>query len=195
MSNFSQLPQHISLPAELAVSQIDPSMPPDTRSNSIRVYATNNPTVTGTFTTFSTAAVTLVDQAFPQSQIVFDIPTSQSPDTWLDTRLSTISFRAIVTVAGTVGNIALSTATLRSSAYSYFSSIQVNGQNGGQLENISELGLVADTLIQGQLSNSDREGLFNYGFKSNFGATTSTSAATTSASAAGAASSSVVVSV
>ena len=181
MSNFSQLPQSISLPAELAVSQIDPSLPPDCRSNSIRCYATNNPTVIGTFTTGSTASVTVPDQAFPQTQIVFDIPTSQSPDTWLDTRLSTISFRAIVKVdSTTVGNLVVSNATLKSSAYSYFSGLQVNGQNGGQLENIAELGLVADTLIQGQLSNFDREGLFNYGFKSNFGATASTSAGASS---------------
>ena len=175
MSNFSQLPQNISLPAELAVRDIDPAMPPDARSNSIRVYATNNPTVTGNFSTGTTANATVADQAFPSSQIVFDIPTSQSPDTWLDTRLSTISFRAIVKVeSATVGDIVLAGATLRSSAYSYFSNLQVNGQNGGQLENISEFGLVADTLIQGQLSNSDREGLFNFGFKSNFGATSAT---------------------
>ena len=170
MSNFSQLPQNISLPSELAVSNIDPAMPPDARSNSIRVYATNNPTITGTFSTGAATSITLGDLAFPQSQLVFDIPVSQSPDTWLDTRLSTISFRAIVSV-GTAGNIALTTATLKSSAYSYFSGLSVNGQNGGQLENISELGLVADTILQAQMSNSSREGLFNFGFKSNLGLT------------------------
>ena len=49
MSNFSQLPQNISLPSELAVRDIDPAMPPDAKSNSIRVYAINNPTVTSSF--------------------------------------------------------------------------------------------------------------------------------------------------
>ena len=171
MSNFSQLPQNISLPSELAVRDIDPAMPPESKSNSIRVYAINNPTVTSSFSTGTSAtATTLPEIPFPQTEINFDIPVSQSKSTFIDTRLSTVSFRCIVTTT-TAGNIKISSGTLRSSAYAYFDNMRVTGQSGNLLENFNEYGLVADTLINGQLSNSDREGLFNYGFKSNFGST------------------------
>ena len=69
MSNFSQLPQNISLPAELSVRDIDPAMPPEAKSNSIKVYAINNPTVTGTFSTGVPAnGITLADIPFPQTE-------------------------------------------------------------------------------------------------------------------------------
>ena len=169
MSSFANLPTVIGLPQELSVGSIDPIMPPDSRSNSIRVYASNNPTVTGSFSTGVTAGI-VPDIAFPQTEVNFDIPCSQSSDTFIDTRLSTISFRAIITTT-TAGIQQVTSGTLRSSAYAYFDNFGLTGQSGQMLENFNEYGLVADTLIQGQMSNSDREGLFNYGFKSNFGST------------------------
>lgn len=172
MSSFANLPTVVGLPQELSVGSIDPIMPPDARSNSIRVYASNNPTVTGTFSTGTTAGV-VPDIPFPQTEINFDIPCSQSADTFIDTRLSTISFRAIITTTAT-GTQDVVSGTLRSSAYSYFDNFRLTGQSGQLLENFNEYGLVADTLIQAQMSNSDREGLFNYGFKSNFGSTSAT---------------------
>ena len=176
MSNFSQLPQVVSLPTEFEVNNINPCVPPETKSSSIRVYAVNNPTVTSSFSTGTPTTATVIPEIpFPQTEINFDIPVAQSRDTWIDTRMSTISFRCVVTTT-TAGNIKVTSGTLRSSAYSFFDNMRVTGQSGNLLENINEYGLVADTLIQGQLSNSDREGLFNYGFKSTFGETTSTTA-------------------
>ena len=103
MSSFSSLPTNVGLPAELSVNSIDPIMPPEAKSNSIKVYAINNATVTGTFTADNTASAVHSEIPFPQNEINFDLPCSQSPSTWLDTRLSTISFRAVVTVVNASG--------------------------------------------------------------------------------------------
>ena len=167
MSSFSTIPTVVGLPAELSVSSIDPIVPPETKSNSIKVYAINNASVSGTFTTdFSSNSTINSEIPFPQNEINFDLPCSQSPDTWLDTRLSTISFRAIVSVVS-AGSQQVASGTLRGSAYSYFDNMRLTGQSGNLLEYFNEYGLVADTLIQGQVD--DREGLFSYGLKSNFG--------------------------
>ena len=135
-------------------------MPHDAKSNSIRVYASNNQSVLGAFATGATAVaagVQMADIPFPQTEITFDLPCAQSRDTFIDTRLSTINFRAVVTVT-TAGTTKVTQATLRSSAYAYFDSMRVTGQSGQILESINEYGLLADSLTQGQMSNSDREG-------------------------------------
>ena len=119
MSNFATLPQKVGLPQELQVNEIDPCMPHDAKSNSIRVYASNNQSVLGAFATGATAVaagVQMADIPFPQTEITFDLPCAQSRDTFIDTRLSTINFRAVVTVT-TAGTTKVTQATLRSSAY------------------------------------------------------------------------------
>ena len=50
--------------------------------------------------------------------------------------------------------------------------MRLTGQSGNLLEYFNEYGLVSDLLIQGMAD--DREGLFNYGLKSNFGSTNQT---------------------
>lgn len=170
MSSFSTLPTVIGLPSELSVNAIDAIVSPETKSNSIKVYAINNASVTGTFTTDNSnnniASGINAEIPFPQNEINFDLPCSQSPDTWLDTRLSTISFRAIVTVTN-AGTQQITSGTLRSSAYAYFDNMRLTGQSGNLLEYFNEYGLVSDLLIQSQVD--DRESCFSYGLKSNFG--------------------------
>jgi hypothetical protein len=167
MSNFANLPVKVGLPSEVLVSELDPVMPADCRSNSIRVYAVNNPTVNSTFSVQS-AIGQVPDIPFPQTDINFDIPVSQSNDTWLATRLSTLNFRAIITVGTATLGPNVSTATLRSSAYAYFDTLKLAG-HGGLLEFFPEWGLTADTIINGQLSNSAKEGCGHMGFQSAFG--------------------------
>ena len=170
MSNFSSLPTNVGLPSELAVSNIDPIMPSETKSQSIRVFAINNPTASATCATGTGAANSIVpDQSFPQTDINFDIPCSQSPSTWLDTRLSTLNFRTTVSVVGTAGTNTVSNAILRSSAYSFFDAFKLTGPSGQILEQIPELALTLDTILQGQLSVADREGLgMSMGFHSSY---------------------------
>lgn len=169
MSNFANLPTHVGLPNEVLVNNIDPIMPPDAKSNSIRVYAINNPTVQGSFTV-PAATGQLAEINFPQSDITFDIPVSQSPDTFLDTRLSALNFRVVVTNGTATSTPTTTTAALRSSGYAYFDLLKIISQDGGLLEYFPELGLVCDTVINGTMSNSDKEGMGFMGFASSFGA-------------------------
>ena len=175
MSNFASLPISVGLPTELVVSNIDPTMPAEAKSSSIRVYALNNPTITA-----SCSAGTVVvgdplpDIQFPQTDITFDLPCSQSKSHFLDTRMTSVSFRAVFTVA-TAGTGTIANAQLRSSAYSFFDQLKVNGQSGGLLEHIPEYGLTADTIMQGQMSQSSREGQgMLMGYRSNFSGMTNT---------------------
>ena len=168
MSSFSTLPSVVGLPAELSLGSVDPIMPPEAKSNSIRVYAINNASVTSDIVTDSHTNSGGINSeiAFPQQEISFDLPCSQSPDTFIDCRQTSLSFRCVVSVKQS-GNVHIKSGTLRSSAYAYFDAMRLTGQSGNLLEYINEMGLVADTLIQGQID--EKEGLWNYGFKSNFG--------------------------
>lgn len=170
MSNFASLPINVGPPSELSVANIDPIMPTEAKSQSIRVFAINNATVsTSVVGPTATATAALCPEIqFPQNQIFFDIPCSQSKDTFIDTRLSTLNFRMVITVTN-AGTAKIDYANLRSSAYSYFDSLQIQGQSGGILENFPEWGLTCDTIMQGQMSVADREGLgMNMGFHSNY---------------------------
>ena len=182
MSNFATLPTKVGLPSEVLVNVLDPVMPYDAKSNSIRVYAINNPTVaTTTALAVQTAAGQFPDIPFPQTDINFDFPCSQSADTWLDTRLSTLNFRVTLTTAAAAAGAGpvISDAYLRSSAYSYFDILKVAGSDGNLLEFFPEHGLTADTIIQGTMSNSDREGMGHMGFQSAFGTYSNTGHAIT----------------
>ena len=168
MTSFANLPTHVALPAELSIANVDPIVPPEAKSNSIKVYAINNPSVSTSFATGTTTSINLGDIPFLNQEILFDLPCSQGKSTFLDTRLSTISFRATYAY-GTVPAtpLQISSANLRSSAYAYFDQLRVISQSGGILENIPEYGLTMDTLLQNQMSSSDRLGLgVSHGFSS-----------------------------
>lgn len=175
MSSFSTIPSHVGLPQELSLASIDPIMPPEAKSNSIKVYAINNASVSADVVTdnHTNAGGINSEIAFPQNEISFDLPCSQSSDTFLDCRQSSLSFRMVVTVKQ-AGAVHIKSGTLRSSAYSYFDNMRIVGGNGSLLEYINEYGLTADTLIQGMID--EKEGLFSYGFKSNFGQNSSITA-------------------
>jgi hypothetical protein len=126
-------------------------MPPESKSNSIRVYAINNPTVSGTFSTGTTASTYLPDIPFSQADINFDIPCSQGKSVFADCRMTIVNFRAVVTV-GTPGSLVVTNANLRSSAYSYFDQITTRSQSGGVLEQVPEYGLTVDSILSGQMS-------------------------------------------
>ena len=168
MSNFANLPISVGLPSELVVGNIDPTMPPEAKSQNIRVYALNNPTITTTCQVGPVvASQPLPDIQFPQTDVTFDFPCSQSKSHFLDTRMTSINFRAVFTVK-TEGTGIISRANIRSSAYSFFSQLKINSQSGGLLEHIPEYGLTCDTIMQGQMSQSDREGMHMLGVRSNY---------------------------
>jgi hypothetical protein len=163
--SFDSLPLNYGLPPELNLTTLDMATPPEVKSTPIRVYAINNPSVSVSITTATVQPIgQFAETAMPQTDIVWDIPCNQSPSTMLDTRVSTLNFRAIVscTTAGTVG---VYNGFLRSCCYAYFDSLTVKGQNGGQIENIPEFGLTMDNLLNLQMDFSTRSELASlYGF-------------------------------
>ena len=154
MASFANVPQQVGLPVELSTS-LDSVPPHETRSTAIRVYALNTPSVTSTITQSATANAQPAEISMPQTDINFDIPCSQGPSVWLDTRVSTLNFRATITCT-TASTTAPASANLRSSAYAYFDTLTVKSGTGGIIEQIPELGLTADTLLLTQMDYAQR---------------------------------------
>lgn len=158
----------IGLPSEVKLGSLDYSLPPDAKSFSVKVQPSNISSVTsGSLQTGNLVASNTgncaVELAFPVQNIIFDVPTS-SPSTFIDTRLSTLNFRMQVDLT-TAPSTAIPNVQLRSNCNSFFDRHYTIGPNGLILEDVNEYSLVADTLINLQMSNSDRDGCgLMYGF-------------------------------
>ena len=163
------LPSKVGLPAEVQPS-LSYSLPASARSYTVRVQPTNLSSVaSATLSCGLTAGVLSSDLAFPNTNIIFDIPTSQSPSTFLDTRMTTLNFKATTTVvtAGVTGTAADSAANLRGGAASFFDIMTIYGGDGAVLEQINEYGIVSDTITQLMYNQSQRDAVaLPYGFLS-----------------------------
>jgi hypothetical protein len=163
------LPSKVGLPSEVQPS-LSYSLPASTRSYAVRVQPTNLSSVTSSTLSCGTSAAYLSsDLAFPNTEIRFDIPTSQSPSTFLDTRQTTINFKATVTIgtAGVGGTAADMLANQRGGGSSWFDLMQVIGGDGQVLEMCNEYGLTVDTVTQLMMNQSQRDGAaLPYGFLS-----------------------------
>ena len=158
------LPISYGIPDLMKASDLDIAMPEGTVSRQIRVTPSNlSSIVSPTYTVPSTGRLT--DQVFNSQNIYFDIPCL--PNSWIDTRQSTVSFRAIYETV-TAGNLnVIANAALRGGGYAFFDGLQVLGPAGNILESCSELGLVYNLLTEYAMSNSDRDGVgIQYGFQS-----------------------------
>jgi len=162
------IPSVVGIPAEMKLGEVDFSLPPDARSYAVKVMASNVQSVASPVINFTNVAGSIPQPQFVSQNIFFDLPCGQSPSTFLDTRFSTISFKATVTFpVATAGASCFPTAYLRSGAYSYFDRMYITGGNGQVLEDIGEYGLVYDTLTSLQLNSSTRDTLaLQYGFNS-----------------------------
>ena len=87
-------------------------------------------------------------------------------DTFLDTRFTTLNFRATMSTTAVGSASVITSMNLRGGAYSWFDSMSVLGPVGNTLEQIPEFGIVNDTIIAGQMNNSARDGAVSYGFLS-----------------------------
>jgi hypothetical protein len=157
---MSQIPSVIALPAEMQIGTVDSSLPPSARANNMRIFPTNVSSVTSSAVSqiVAGAAGYVAEGTMPTTTIIFDLPAGTSPSSFLDPRTLTLNFRMTVTqtVANAgAGNIA--SAYLRSSAYSFFDRFYVNTQNG-IAEDITEYGVVADTLLNMTQNESQRDG-------------------------------------
>ena len=163
------LPSKVGLPSEVQPS-LSYSLPASARSFSVSVQPSNVSSVaSSTLSSGIVASALSSDLAFPNTNVIFDIPTSQSPSTFLDTRFTSLSFRATINIiqAGVGGTPANNAANLRGGAASFFDLMTIYGGDGSVLEQTNEAGLVVDTMTQLMMSQSQRDGVaLPYGFLS-----------------------------
>lgn len=164
------IPSVVGIPAEMRLGDVDFSLPPDSRSYAVKVMASNVQSIASPPISLISAGagVPTTTPQFVSQNVFFDLPCGQSPSTFLDTRFSTISFRATLTcsVAGT-GSTTTS-GQVRGGAYSFFDRMYITGGSGQVLEDIGEYGLMYDTLTALQLNPATRDSLaLQYGFASN----------------------------
>ena len=163
------LPSKVGLPAEVQPS-LSYSLPASARSYAVRVQPTNLSSVSSSNLSCGTSAAYLSsDLAFPNTNIIFDIPTSQSPSTFLDTRFTTLNFKATMTIVtqGVTGTAANNAANQRGGGASWFDLMTLYGGDGSVLEQINEYGLVSDTITQLMMNQSQRDAVaLPYGFLS-----------------------------
>lgn len=163
------LPSKVGLPAEVQPS-LSYSLPASARSYAVRVQPTNLSSVSSSNLSCGTTAAALSsDLAFPNTNIIFDIPTSQSPSTFLDTRFTTLNFKATMTIVtqGVTGTAANNAANQRGGGASWFDLMTLYGGDGSVLEQINEYGLVTDTITQLMMNQSQRDAVaLPYGFLS-----------------------------
>jgi hypothetical protein len=139
------------------------------KSYAVKVMASNVQSVASpAISLIQGAAGVIAQPQFVSQNIFFDLPCGQSPSTFLDTRFSTISFRATMTFpTSVVGAGSNPNAYLRSGAYSFFDRMYITGGNGQVLEDVAEYGLIYDLLASLQLNSATRDTLaLQYGFNS-----------------------------
>lgn len=167
---MAELPSSVGLPQEMMLGHLDYSLPPDSRSMSIKVLPSNiNTYQTSGFTIGAAATTYNGDISIPSQNIIFDLPCGGSPSQFMDTRFTTLNFQATmaITAAGSVGSGTVYNAYQRGGGYSWFDRMYVTSQNGQIIEDIVEFGLVNDTLVNLQMNHSARAGVANqYGFNS-----------------------------
>ena len=154
------LPSKVGLPAEVQ-PELDYSIPSNARSYSVRIQPTNVSSITATGLNCGTGTLHLASElAFPQTNILFDIPCGNgSPSTYLDTRMTTLNFKATVTITqqGVTGTAANQQAFLRGGGASYIDMLTIFGGDGAVLEQLNEYGMTYDTITQLMMSQSVRD--------------------------------------
>jgi hypothetical protein len=169
----------VGLPNEVKLGNLDFSLPPDARSTSVKIQPSNiaqvqSPTLqTGALTATAGSGSTGVELSFPIQNLIFDIPAGASPSQFIDTRFSTLNFRLQIDVT-TAASTAITNVALRSHANSFFDRQYTIAQNGNIVEDLTEYGLLNDTLINLQMNNAVRDGCaLQYGFDPSSSANTS----------------------
>ena len=164
---MAELPSSVGLPSEMMLGHLDYSLPPDAKSYSVKVQPSNISSVVSTFSAPQGLTAFLPDTPATVQNIIFDLPCGASPSMFLDNRFTTLNFTANLqmTSPGVGCGVATMIPYLRSSAYAYFDRLYIVSQNGQVIEDITEFGLMNDTLIALQMNNSIRHGCAtSYGF-------------------------------
>lgn len=160
------LPISVGIPDEVRASNLGYNLPSDAKSVQARILPSNISSITSSQTISTATAAGNIELTFPSQEIRFNIPCMQSPSVFLDTRVTSLTFRMQVKMTNaTVPTAGALNVCLRSSANAFFDRAYVLGPNNNTVEDILEYGLLCDTLQAIQLSPSDRDSLGNlYGF-------------------------------
>ena len=169
---MSSLPSPEGIPSEMETGSLPYNLPPESKSVQVRVQPSNISSIASNVFTLTASSTPSID--FPIQQIIFDLPCGASPSQFLDTRQTTLNFTATYEIinGGSAALIGASDGYLRSHAGAWFDRMYVVSQNGAIIEDINEFGLVQDTIINLQMSNSVRDGVgIAYGFDSSLNVT------------------------
>jgi len=164
---MSAVPSAVGLPNEMKLGEIDYSLPPASVSYAVKVQPSNITSIVSPTYTATASQSPLTGLTFPSQTLYFDVPAGQSPSTFIDTRFSTLSFRAVYEVVTAGTSSVITNGYLRSGGYSFFDRSFVTAQNGNIVEDVTEFGLVNDLLVALQLNPATRDSLaLQYGFVS-----------------------------
>lgn len=146
------------LPSEMRAENLNASLPEGSYAKNVRIQPTNLQTVVSPITTLPATAAVMPDAPQNVQTLNFDVPSGNYGD-WIDVRQSSIQFRAVYAVQSAGTSNVVASANLRSSGASFFDKMEVMGPNGTAIESIGEYGVIMDTLVNFQQSNSVRDGV------------------------------------
>jgi hypothetical protein len=150
----------VAFPKELQ-NEIDYQLPPSVNAYNVKVVPSNGSqfqSATQTLTASSTLQLNGSNQ-----NVIFDVPAGQGKSIFVDPRFSTLNFRVNYEIVNTPSAAVITSAQLRSSAYSHWDRTYTQSQSGVILDDVQNVGLVQDTLIGLEMNVADRDSLaFNY---------------------------------
>ena len=169
------IPSPMGIPTEMKLNEVDFSLPSDARSYQVNIQPSNISSVQqlGISCVNAAPGPPTAPPQFVSQTLYFDLPCGSSPSTFIDSRFTTLSFRANMAITTAIaGAGATATAYQRSGGYSWIDRMYITAQNGNIIEDITEYGLVNDLMVATQLNTATRDTLATqYGFLSTNDAT------------------------
>lgn len=138
------------LPEELRMNAV--SLPDGVNSYAVKVVPQNLTSITSNTASVaaSSGAGTIVEIGVPSTQVIFDVPTVASPNTWIDTAKSCISFRVRyqITPGSTPFADAALDSQLRGCAWNFFNRIFHTSATGTIIDDVPLTNLANQNHLQ-----------------------------------------------
>jgi hypothetical protein len=146
----------VGLPSEIDFSSVGKALPNGTRSYQIAVLPTGQNSFASGTLTYPNVANTASNLSFVGGQVIFDIPTSQTRSSYIDTRNSYLKYKAtFANVAASTGTAPTIITNLRGSGSSLIQRYNLISGGNSVLE-IGEYGVLYDSMLKIALNQSDR---------------------------------------
>ena len=146
----------VGLPSEIDFSSVGKALPNGTRSYQISVLPTGQNSFASGTLTYPNVANTASNLSFVGGQVIFDIPTSQTRSSYIDTRNSYLKYKAtFANVAASTGTAPTIITNVRGSGASIIQRYNLISGGNSVLE-IGEYGVLYDSLLKIALNQSDR---------------------------------------